>query len=135
MANNTTLTGKKVLWVEDDQFLGELISKKLISSGCATTYASSGEKALEELAKNTPDVVLLDIMLPGGIDGFAILEKMRANPAQKDVPVILFSNLNSKEDVQKGMKLGASRFLIKATLVPDEIVTEIESVLNEKSKS
>src|SRR3989344_6244642 len=124
---NASLTDKKVLWVEDDQFLGELISKKLISSGCVTTYAPSGEKALEALGKDVPDVVLLDIMLPGGIDGFAVLEKMRANPVQKDVPVILFSNLNSKEDVQKGMKLGASRFLIKATLVPDEIVTEIES--------
>jgi len=129
MANNI-LTGKKVMWVEDDLFLSSLISKKFSDQGCNLEFATTGQAALDALEKSTPDVLLLDVMLPGGVDGFEVLKQVKANPKLKNVPVILFSNLNQEEDIDKGMKLGASRFIIKATVALDDIIREVQEVVS-----
>jgi len=126
------LAGKKILSVEDDTFLSDVIGKKLSAKGAKMKYAQNGEDALKMIEEEKPDVVLLDILLPG-TDGFEVLEKIKASPSQKDIPVILFSNLSSKEDIEKGMKLGAARFLVKASVIPDEISGVISEVLNKVS--
>ena len=118
----------KVIWVEDDEFLNSLITRKLVSEGFDVQAALNGEEGIKLIEKDVPDVVLLDILLPE-MNGYDVLEKIKSNPETKDVPVILFSNLASKEDIDKGYNLGASKFLIKSSLVPDEIVGEIEEVL------
>jgi DNA-binding response OmpR family regulator len=75
-----------------------------------------------------PDIILLDILLPG-LNGFQVLEKVKANDKSKNIPVILLSNLGQKEDIEKGVKLGAAKFLVKATVTLDEIVDEITKVV------
>jgi DNA-binding response OmpR family regulator len=128
-----SLTGYKVLWVEDDTYLSDIISRKLANEGCIFTHAKTGEEAIEFLKKDVPDIVLLDILLPG-INGFEVLEAMKKEEKWKSVPVILTSNLGQKEDVLKGEKLGAEKFLVKATVTLDEIIVETRKVLTRLHK-
>jgi DNA-binding response OmpR family regulator len=118
----------KVLWVEDDQFLSGLIAKKLTSQGFDLEHASTGEQAVNLVKEKKPDVVLLDILLPE-MSGFEVLAKIKADPETQNIPVILFSNLGQKEDIDKGLSLGASKFLVKSNMVPDEIAGHIREVL------
>ncbi len=127
-----TLTGKKIMWVEDDKFLSDIIARKLSTQGCGLLHASDGEQALKILETEAPDLILLDILLPG-LDGFEILKRIKEGP-RKATPVVLLSNLGQKSDIEKGKALGAIRFLIKATVTLDEIVEEIKTVLRETGK-
>lgn len=127
------LSGKKIMWVEDDKFLSDIIARKLSAQGCTLSHATEGEDALRMLEKETPDLILLDILL-SGIDGFEILRRVKSNEKTRAIPVILLSNLGQKEDVEKGKSLGAARFLIKATVTLDEIVDEMKAVLREVGK-
>ncbi len=121
----------KILWVEDDSFLGSLIAKKLSGNGYDVTYVATGEDALEHVKNNKPNLVLSDIMLPG-IDGFEILKTLKSNDETKDIPVILFSNLNQEDDMKKGKDLGAEFFLVKSNVVPDQIVSKIQELLSSR---
>ncbi len=123
-----SLTGRKVLWVEDDKFLSDIISRKLINEGCKLTHSMSGEEALGQVESVAPDVIVLDILL-SGMDGFEILKRLKQNPKVKDVPVILLSNLGQKADIDKGRELGAAKFLIKASMNLDEIIGEIRHAI------
>lgn len=128
MSRISSLSGKRIMWVEDDKFLSDIIARKLSKEGAALVHASEGEEALRLIAEQKPDILLLDILL-SGMDGFEILKRVKSDPKTKDVPVMLLSNLGQKSDVDKGKKLGAARFLIKATVTLDEIVDEIKTVL------
>ena len=123
-----SLVGKKIMWVEDDKFLSDIIARKLLNEKCLLLNASEGEEALATIAKEKPDLILLDILL-SGINGFEILSRLKSDDSTKAIPVILLSNLGQKPDIDKGMRLGAARFLIKATVTLDEIIDEIKEVL------
>ncbi len=125
------MTGKKILWVEDDAFLSDLISKKISKYDCVMYHAKTGEEAFKVLEKETPDVIVLDILLPG-LNGFEILKKIKENEKAKSIPVILLSNLDQKSDIDKGSALGAVKFLVKAMYNLDEIIAQIREVLLKK---
>ncbi len=127
------LSGKKILWVEDDKFLSDVVTRKLSTEGCKLSHATSGEEAFASVEQERPDIILLDILL-SGMDGFEILKKLKENDKVKDVPVILLSNLGQKSDIDKGKELGAEKFLIKASMNLDEIVMEIKRTLQKTSK-
>lgn len=127
------LVGKKIMWVEDDSFLSDIIARKLSAEKCTLVRAKDGESALALVETENPDIILLDILLPG-MNGFELLEKIKAIPAVKDIPIIMLSNLGQESDVEKGKSLGANRFLIKATLTLDEIITQIAELLSERKK-
>ncbi len=118
----------KILVVEDDKFLRELISQKLKREGHDVREAVDGEDGIKKINEEKPDIVLLDLILPG-IDGFEVLSKIKENPEREDVPVIILSNLGQRDDVERGLKLGAVDFLIKAHFTPGEIIEKIEKVL------
>ncbi len=124
------LEGKKIVWVEDDQFLNDIIARKLSLTKSSFFHASEGEEALALIAKEMPDVVMLDIIL-SGMDGFEILRRIKADPKIKHIPIILLSNLGQQSDIEKGKTLGAVRFLIKATVTPNEIIDQLREVLEE----
>lgn len=127
------LAGKKIMWVEDDSFLSDIIARKLSAEKCVLVHAKDAEEALVMVEKEMPDMILLDILLPGK-NGFELLESLKGNPKVKDIPVVLLSNLGQKSDIEKGKNLGAKRFLIKATLNLDEVIDQIEEVLAETKK-
>ena len=119
---------KKILIVEDDKFLRDLISQKLTKEGYEVDEAIDGEEGVKMIKEVKPDLVLLDLILPG-IDGFEVLVKMKENSSISSTPVIILSNLGQKEDVEKGLKLGAVDYLIKAHFTPGEIIDKIRAVL------
>jgi len=118
----------KILVVEDDKFLRELISQKLSREGYTVIEAIDGEKGIESIKENVPDIVLLDLILPG-IDGFEVLAKMKSDPNLANIAVIILSNLGQKDDIEKGMEMGANDYLIKAHFTPGEIIEKIQSIV------
>ncbi|OHA15007.1 MAG: hypothetical protein A3G52_01410 [Candidatus Taylorbacteria bacterium RIFCSPLOWO2_12_FULL_43_20] len=130
----TSLKDKKIVWVEDDIFLSEIIAKKLANQGCKLYHETNGEEAIRTVERELPDLVMLDILL-SGIDGFEILKRLKANDKVKQIPVITLSNLGQKEDIDKALGLGAEKFLIKATVTLDEIIDEITRVIEQKSNA
>ena len=138
MSENKTeenkLAGKKIFLIEDDLFFARMLTTKLESKKCIFLYATNGKQAIDDVAKANADIIILDLMLPGGVDGFAVLEKIKADPNTKDIPVLILSNLSEAKDVERGMRLGAFRYLVKATVNLDEIADNIESAINSKIK-
>lgn len=120
--------GKKVLWVEDDVFLSGLIGQRFGELGAILFSANNGKDAIDIAKAEKPDIILLDILLPG-IGGFEILKAIKEDSVAKDIPVIILSNLSQKSDIEKGEKLGAVKFLVKASVNLDEIVLEVEKAL------
>lgn len=118
----------KILIVEDDKFLRELIARKLQKEGFSISEAIDGEEGLKKIKEEGADLVLLDLILPG-IDGFEVLEKIKGDSATSSVPIIVLSNLGQKDDVEKGLKLGAVDYLIKAHFAPREIIEKIKKNL------
>jgi len=119
---------KTILIIEDDKFLRELIVRKLTEEGFGVSEAVDGEEGIKKIKEEKPDLVLLDLILPG-IDGFEVLSQMRKESALSSIPVIILSNLGQKEDVEKGLKMGAVDYLIKAHFTPGEIIDKIKSAL------
>lgn len=127
----TRLAGKKILWVEDDSFLSDLLAQKLSHEGCSSMYARDGEQALEMLKKEVPDIVLLDVILPG-MSGFDVLKTIKADERLKHIPVMVLSNLGQSADTQKAKELGAIKYLVKAEHDLDDILDEVAQVLMPK---
>lgn len=123
-----SLTGKKLLWVEDDRFLKDIITVRLANEGCLLMHAGDESEAFSILEREKPDVILLDILLPG-TDGFEILKKLKTTESTKNVPVIMLSNLSQQADIERGRNGGAVKFLVKSTVTLDEIIAEIREVL------
>ena len=119
---------QKVLIIEDDGFLRELISKKLSSSGFDITEAINGEDGLKKAEEEKPALILLDLLLPVQ-DGFEVLAKLKGDPKTSSIPVIILSNLGQKEDVDKGMEMGATDYLIKAQFTPEEVIAKVKETL------
>lgn len=118
-----------VLLVEDDVFLSGIYQKKFEMEGYKVTTVDNGEKVLPEAKKKMPDIIMLDILLPK-MDGFTVLSKLKEDEQVKNIPVILLTNLGQKDDVEKGLQMGAVDYLIKAHFKPSEVVDKIKSVLH-----
>ena len=118
----------RVVIVEDDEFLSGIYQTKFAMEGFAVTVAANGEEGLKTIEKKMPDIVLLDILLPK-LDGFAVLESLKKNAKTKNIPVILLTNLGQKDDVDRGIELGAADYLIKAHYKPSETVEKVRAIL------
>lgn len=118
----------KILVIEDDTFLRELIVQKLDQEGYDVEEAVDGKEGVKQALAQKPDIILLDLILPG-IDGFEVLRQLKEDEALAPIPVLILSNLGQKEDIDKGMKLGAKDFLIKAHFTPGEIIEKIKNIL------
>ena len=119
----------KILLVEDDTFLLGMYATKFELEGFKVTLAEDGEKAIRAALKELPDIILLDIILPK-LNGFEVLKQLKANSYTAKIPVILLTNLSQQEEIEKGMKMGADDYLIKAHFMPSEVVDKIKKILN-----
>ncbi|MDE2144597.1 MAG: response regulator [Patescibacteria group bacterium] len=119
---------KKVLLVEDDPFLSQLLSTRMQRAGLEVSKAVDGEEAVNFLKQNKPDLVLLDLILPKK-SGFQVLEEMKGDPLIKEAPVIIISNLSQESDVARGKELGAIEYYVKARTSIDDLVTRITGIL------
>src|SRR4051794_34088130 len=102
----------KILVVEDEESLLMLERILLSSKGYSVTGVMDGKAALEEIATNKPDLVILDIMLPE-MDGFEVCRLIKENPETKDVPVVMLTAKKSNQDVTRGMQVGANAYITK----------------------
>ncbi len=119
---------KRVLIVEDEPLLGNLLKQRFESEGVEVLLARDGEEAINVLRGTRPDLILLDIILPK-ISGFELLEMMQADPQIEKAPVIITSNLGQDTDVQRGQTLGAIEYFVKAKVSIEELVEHVKSVL------
>lgn len=120
-----------ILVVEDDSFLRKLLCDKLRHEGFELFEAADGQKALDFLKDNRPILMLLDLIMPG-VDGFHVLESVRADERIKDLPVIVLSNVGEKHMIERIQQLGADDYLIKAHFFLDEIAERITKVLSKR---
>ncbi|MCD4762252.1 response regulator [bacterium] len=119
----------KILLIEDDPFLLSMYSTKFELEGFRIITAEDGEKGLRLALTVDPSIILLDILLPK-MNGFDVLEKLKADDKGKDIPVILLTNLNQKDEIERAMSMGADDYLIKAHFLPSEVVEKIMKILD-----
>ena len=129
---------KRIMIVEDDMFVMDIYHTKLKQVGFDVIAASNGLEALKILKeeKVVPDLILLDIIMPY-LNGLEVLEEISKDEALKTIPVILLTNLSQKEEIDKGMSLGAKDFLIKSHFTPSEVMKKVNFFLgiNEEAEA
>jgi DNA-binding response OmpR family regulator len=135
MSTETDGVPKKLLVVEDDPFLSDIYNTKLKQAGFDVDLAMTGEDCLRKLNENQYDLMVLDIVLPQ-VDGWEILSRVKemrekgTNPNVNILKIIILSNLGQKEEIKKGLDLGADGFMIKAHFTPSEVAEEINKTLS-----
>lgn len=122
---------KRVLLVEDDDFLRELFLKKLNQFDFEVEGAQNGREGIEKVSSFKPDIVVLDIIMPE-VSGFDVIKTIRAleDSDLSSIPILIVSNLGQEEDVAKALRYGANDYLVKAHSDTNEIVRRIQEQLN-----
>ncbi len=122
--------GKKVVMVEDDVAMREIVVHKLSANGFSVKEAEDGQQGIDLIVSIKPDIVLLDLMLPE-VDGFKVLETIRkhADPDVAKIPIIVLSNLWSNKDILKTKALNVQAYLVKAYFTTEEILKKVNEVL------
>lgn len=121
-------TGATVLLVEDDPLLRKAAENALRRDGFRVLAAANGEEALKTVANEVPDLVLLDLVMPG-IQGYDVLRTLKGDPATAHVPVVILTNLGQGADVQRALEAGAAAYAIKAELALRELTALVRQVL------
>jgi len=119
---------KKILIVEDDRFVSELYDHQFAKAGFVTKVAGDGEVALAAVKGEKFDAILLDIMIPK-VDGLEVLKRLKADPATKDITVVVLSNLGQDELIKQALQIGARAFIIKSLYTPNQVLAEVRSIL------
>lgn len=118
---------KQVLMIEDDVSLHELYKEALSKVGIGFVGAITGKDGLDMMVKNPSDLVIIDIMLPGGMNGFDVAEQLRQNPKTSSVPFIILTNLDSETESAKAV--GAADYIVKTNTSLNEVVEKITSLI------
>lgn len=120
---------KKILIVEDDQYLREFYQELLTAEGYFVDVAVDGEMALSKIQQNEYDLILLDIMLPKK-DGVSLLNDLKTHPAKSPgVSIVVLTNLGQDTIIKECFELGAVGYIIKSAMNPDQVLTEVKSYL------
>ncbi len=125
---------QKILIVEDDFFVRDLYNRELGREGFEVTTAEDGTGGLSKILEEKPDLILLDIMLPG-MSGLDVLKKIKEEETVKDIPVVLLTNLGQDSVIREAFSLGAVGYLIKAAYTPTQIIEEVKKFLREAEGS
>lgn len=124
----------KIILAEDDSMTVEIYQKKFRDAGFDVVVALTGAEILERVKKEGTDLVLLDLVLPE-IGGLEVLKELKkSGKYDTKLKVVVFSNLDSKEDQAKALKYGADRFISKTKYAPSELVEEVKKIMGEDVK-
>lgn len=115
---------KKILLVEDEEIIIDLLQRKLTKEGYEVSVARDGEDGLEKMKEVKPDLILLDIIMPK-MGGFEVMEEMAKDKELKDIIVIVISNSGQPVELDKAQKLGAKDWLIKTEFDPQEVIDKV----------
>ncbi len=119
----------KILIVEDDSFLVKMYLERLQDENFVVAVASNGEEGLQKAQTEKPDLILLDMILPK-MNGFDFLKQIKADPALKNIPVIILSNLGQDQDIEQGRQLGAVDYLLKTNYPIQGVIDKIKEHLS-----
>ncbi|OGY26558.1 MAG: hypothetical protein A2Z24_00125 [Candidatus Woykebacteria bacterium RBG_16_44_10] len=119
---------KKVLVVDDEDAVREIYKKEFTMAKFDVVVAADGEEGLLKAAEETPDLVLLDVMLPK-MSGIDVLKALKQNPLTKEIPVLLLTNLGEETIIKEGFELGADGYLLKVSYTPAQVVEECRKFL------
>lgn len=122
------LPPSKILIIEDDPFISRMYFQKLQREHFQVIVANNGQEGLRLARQELPDLILLDVLLPQ-VNGWSILEFLKANPNLQNIPVIMLSNLSSQQDIDHAKQLGADEYMVKAQYLPSEVVCRIKTLL------
>ena len=125
---NNTLS-KKILVVEDDPFLSNLLKIRLEKERLNVILAKDGDEAIKKIQETDPDLILLDLILPKK-SGFEVLQNISLDPNFKNKPVVIISNLGQTIDVQKAKELGAVEYFVKAKISIDDLILKIKEFIS-----
>jgi|SRR3989344_5207162 len=117
----------KILLIEDDQLTIKLYTGKLVDEGFEVITAETGPAGIEMARKNKPDLILLDILMPGGLHGLSVLDILKKDQELQSIPVIILTNLDSQKMI--ALLKGASEYVIKAKTDPSEVINLIKKHL------
>lgn len=115
----------KVLIVEDDALLLRVLNEAFLDEGFNVATVENGLEVEDTVSKFSPDIILLDLILPG-IDGFAVLKKLKSDEKSKKIPVIVLSNLDDPGDVKSTKALGVKDYFIKSNVKVEEIIDAVK---------
>jgi two-component system phosphate regulon response regulator PhoB len=124
---------ERILVVEDEEDIAELVEYNLLKNGYGTTVVSSGEDALRTARRESPDLVLLDVMLPG-IDGLEVCRRLKGEPSTRDIPVVMVTAKGEESDVVAGLEIGADDYIVKP-FSPKVLVARVHAVLRRNSEA
>jgi two-component system alkaline phosphatase synthesis response regulator PhoP len=130
MAKEEMTMEKKILVIEDDPATSRLVDYSLRHEGYQVITASNGLEGVRKALSESPDLVILDVMLPG-MDGFEICHRLRSEPTTAHLPILMFSAKAQEIDKETGIKVGADDYLTKPA-APAEIVSRVEKLLAKK---
>ena len=122
----------RILFVEDEPALQKTLGDFLKSHGYKFSSASNGPDGLAAIGRERPDLVLLDLVLPG-MHGLEVLKRMRADPNTSAIPVVVRTNIESSESIGEALELGARAYLVKTNYTLDEVLAKVKDVLGQKS--
>ncbi len=121
----------KILLIEDEQIMLDLLRRKLTEEGHEVSIAKDGEEGLKAMTEAKPDIILLDIVMPKK-GGFEVMEDMQKDPSLKRIPVIIISNSGQPVELSRAQKLGAKDWLIKTEFDPQEVIDKVKKQLWQK---
>ncbi len=124
---------KKILLIEDDNFLVEMYKIKFEKEGYKVATALNGDEGINQARKEKPDLILLDLVLPEK-DGYEVLEVLKKDEQTKAIPVIILSNLGQNGEVKKGKEKGAEDYLIKSNFTPRQLMDKVKKKMDQISK-
>lgn len=123
-----------ILIVDDDAFLLDMYSLKFRETGFETEISFGGADALEKIQNGLkPDVVLLDLVMPN-MDGFELLTILKKEKLAENALTVILTNLGQKEDIDRGLEIGADKYIVKAYCTPSEVVKKVMELLEGKAK-
>ncbi|PIS38812.1 MAG: response regulator [Candidatus Nealsonbacteria bacterium CG08_land_8_20_14_0_20_43_11] len=125
---------KKILIIEDETIMLNLLRRKLLGDGYEVYSAGDGEEGLEKMKEVKPDLVLLDIVMPK-LSGIEVLERLQTEKEIKDIPIIVISNSGQPVEIDKAKKLGAKDWLVKTEFDPREVREKVEKQIGPSSES
>lgn len=121
-------TKKKILIMEDDPFIARMYFKKLTELDYIVKQADNGIEGLDVLKTYKPDLIMLDIIMPQ-MDGFEVIRKIKESKNLANIPILLLSNLGERENIEKGLAIGADDYIIKAHFTPEEVIKRIKKLI------
>ena len=124
--------GKKILVIEDDRFLSQVLKGRLSKEGFTVFQAFDGEEGIDLLKKELPDLVILDLIMPK-VSGFEMLERLSLDPQISGIPVVVVSQLGQESDIQKARQLGVADYYVKVQMSLDDLVRALKNLLEKEN--